>query len=655
MKFPHIALLFSLLLPVAFASKADSLKAELDSINALDNSTPGVLITGEFRSGVLSSVLTLPSEDVKTGINAATEADIKLQARPTKETRATVMFRVHQDWQKSHEEGTSPVLLNWLSYDGKAWGGKMDFNLGDMRIAYTPLTIYTPLLDIANEAEIFAGRRRDAMAYQHLQNDGGRLLQGLNFEMHSGAALVFDDLYLQGTLSRLRIQPRKYDLVFFDYDDTDRILLAGRGGLALYGISLGLNYSYSFTREESLKNIDNPVSIDPDFKTGTPFIMEDNYVLSGTLGVDIAKLAGLENWKIDLGGEYAISSYKTTNFYSDPDPNAGAATTTPPLRIYKTEPVDKFEGKAMLATIDVLMPPSLAKVGLKLNFIKNDENFVSELAQNPVYYTPANVLNASAIDQLRGGMTLENLYFATYTNNPLIQQHSMVNADTLVEPSNYKGLNNNKKAHFLRSGYTNTLMTPKELRSLSPAELDPGVNLSLPFGFATPNRQGILLKAECSLLEDKLGINVFANKIDQLETDVAQPVSFLDAGGGFVVEIGKFAGISQTIRLNAGGAMTKETDGYERSVNRTSAGLRASIWRKLSILGGMEMINKDYGSLLPETTGKEVLLLVGPEIELARGSYVNLQGGMLNYEFTQGDEPINFNRTLISADVRIKF
>jgi len=666
MKFPHIVLLFILLFSVAFASedslgtlKADSLRAELDSINALDNSTPGVLITGEFRSGILSSVLYF-EDAVKTGINAATEADIKLQARPTKETRATVLFRVHQDWQKSHEEGTSPVLLNWLSYDGKAWGGRIDFNLGDMRIAYTPLTIYTPLLDIANEAEIFASLRRDAMAYQNLQNDGRRLLQGLNFEMHSGNALLFDDLYLQGTLSRLRAQPRKEALEFFDYDDTDRILFAGRGGLALYGISLGLNYVYTFTREESLKNLTAAVAIDPQLNPDgkIPFLIEDVSVLSVTLGVDIAKLAGLADWKIALGGEYAKSNYKTALFFSLRTDESNLSK--PSIRTDSIASLPDIDGTAMLATIDVLLPRNLANAGLKLDFIKNDENFVSELAQNPVYYTPASVLNASAVDLIRG-TTLENLYFATYTNDPLTQYNLANNSATTSSmsgnPYRYERLNNNKKAHFLRSGYTNTLMTPSELRSVSVEMLDPGVNLSMPFGLATPNRQGVLLKAECSLLQDKLGINVFANKIEQLQTESVPYASFLDAGGGFVVEVGKFIGLSQTIRLNGGYGTSTETDGYERSVNRTSAGLRAGIWNKLFFLVGMEMLNKDYGSSLGEaTTGKEMLLLFGPEFELARGSYINLQSGLLNYEFKNGDnEPINFNRNLISADVRIKF
>nr|AGS54062.1 membrane protein [uncultured bacterium contig00152] len=643
MKFPHIAILLGMVSVAAFAS-TDSLRTQLDSITALDHSTPGVLITGEFRSGFLSSVLT-KDEETHTGINAATEADIIIQARPSKETRATVFFRVHQDWQKSHEEGISPVFLDWISYDGKILGGHVDFNLGDMRVAYTPLTIYTPLLNIQNEAEIFALRRKDAMAYKHLYDDGNRLLQGLNVKMNSGEVFIFDDLYLQGTVSRLRNSPRKYDMYFFDYDDTDRILFAGRGGFGLFGITLGANYVYAFTREEALNNIlegdQGRVSVDPqlDMQEEKPFLIEDVKVISGTLGIDIARLAGLNGWKIDLGAEYAISNYKTEEFYSES----------------RRENSEELEGTAMLASLNVYTPAlaNTVNIGLNLSLIKNDEKFVSELAQNPVYYAPANVLNSNALNLIRGS-TLENLYFVNYTNDPLTQ-YNLTGASDSPYPNKREHLNNNKKAHFMHSGYSNNLKTPSELRNLF---LDPGVNMSLPFGLATPNRQGVLLKLETSLFGDKLGLNAFANQIYQNEIENGEPLaSYLDAGGGFAVEIGKFIGLSQTIRLNAGGALTKETDGWERSVNRVSGGLRVGILRWLSILGGAELIDKDYGSMPIEIkTGKELLWLAGPEIELSRGSYFNLQFGMLNYEFTDGnDELKTIDRTLISADVRVKF
>ncbi len=195
----------------------------------MDFSNAGVLLTGDMRSSINSSTASL-DEGKHTGLDAYTEGHFVLQARPTKDTRATVMFRAHQDWQKSHEEGMSPYLFDWWSYDGKAVDGKINFNLGDMRVRYTPLTLATPVIDLVQEPELLATRRAEAMAYRHLDGTDARLLQGLNFSYASGQWGVLDNLYYQGTGARLRNQAKKPDQVFFDFDESDRYMLAGRAG-----------------------------------------------------------------------------------------------------------------------------------------------------------------------------------------------------------------------------------------------------------------------------------------------------------------------------------------------------------------------------------------------------------------------------------------
>jgi len=669
------------LIPVLFATIAwaasDSVIVEqrtlLNNLQQMDFGNPGVLLTGEFRSNV--GLFTLDRDDSKnTEMQAATEADIELQARPTKETRATALFRVHQDWQKSHEEGVSPFLFDWLSFDGKAFDGIADFNMGDMSVKYTPLTIYTPVLNFSNEPELLALKRKDVMNYMHLKNDGGRLMQGLNFTLSSGAFSVFDNLYLQGTISRLRSQSKKFDQVFFDFDWTDRFLFAGRGGLGLFGVDLGASYVYTFTRENSLKNLEEHFPSDKN-----PFLVEDNGVLSANLGIDIARLAGLEGYKLSLGAEYAKSNYKTKNFYAEKSLIKSYQQDTSIIEVngvqqivwvikstnrevttFRTEDLPDIDGSAILANLDFALPASVSNLELSLKWVQNDKDFVSELAQSPVYYTPSAVLNASAVDGLRiAGTTLENLYFAKYTNDPLTIHNIAYDGG---KPDEVNTLNNNKKAHFIRSGYKNGVLTPSELRSISPHEADPGVNLALPFGLATPDRSGFLMNLDWAILNNKLGLNGYANRVAQKE-DIAGFVApvYLDVGGGANIEIGRFAGYSKPIQLNGGFGMAKETDGYERSATKASAGLRFGIWRGLSLLGAFEMVNKKYGKLFEvelgeaEVTGNELLWLAGPEIKISEGSYFNVQYGMLNYEYKEGNNSAKLDRSLITADVRIKF
>ena len=75
-----------------------------------------------------------------------------------------VQLRLHKDWQSAFDENNNPVIGHWFSYDGTILNKHVDFNLGYMRVGYTPLTIYTPQTEILQEPEIFAQNRREALA-----------------------------------------------------------------------------------------------------------------------------------------------------------------------------------------------------------------------------------------------------------------------------------------------------------------------------------------------------------------------------------------------------------------------------------------------------------------------------------------------------------
>ena len=680
-----IALIPLLFAAVAFAAN-DSIIAEqrivLQNLQEMDISKPGVLLTGEFKSN-LGSVVLEANEDKSTEINAATEANIEIQARPTAETRATIRLRIHQDWQKSREEGVSPFLFHWISFDGKAWEKRIDFNLGDMRVAYTPLTIFMPGLGISNEPEIFAKRREDIMAYSNLDGSDGRLLQGLNFSMHSGQLAFLNDIYLQVTGSRLRAQAKKVDQFALDIDNTDRFLIAGRGGVDLYEFSLGGAYVYTFSRKTAAENF-VPQGI-PGLGD-LPYLLEDNGVLSVTLGVKIAELAGLNGWKIDLSGEYANSWYQTWWFSDETikEKRPKADTTkviengelrnvatiiyeTIDSKKYVTEDNGTLNGSAIHALLELSPPKSFADALFKFRWVQNGKDFVSELSQSPEYFS-ASVLNASAMKNLRGG-SLENLYFAVYSNDPLTQlsllgrkNPSYINRTLSVNENLY---NNYKKAHFVRTGYTGNSLTPAERMSMDPALLDPAISLSMPWGLATPDRSGFLLNLELALLDNKLSINAKANMLAQDEalgsSDVAP--SYLDFGAGFSVEAGRFIGLRKPLTVQAGFEKSTENDGFERSSQSAKAGLRWGIWRSISLLGGFEMVKKDYGSAVRDEgsgqvislRGTELLWLAGPEVKLSEGAYFNAQYGMLNNEYKSSVNDSKLNRNIITADVRVKF
>jgi len=681
-----IPLLFA---AVAFAATDDATenllteqRAVLQNLQEMDVSKPGVLLTGEFKSNAGSVVL--EQDGIKnTQIDAATEADIELQARPTSETRATVRFRIHQDWQKSREEGISPFLFHWLSFDGKAWEKRIDFNLGDMRVAYTPLTLFVPSLGITNEPEIFATRRKDVMAYSDLDGSEGRLLQGLNFSMHSGEFAFLNDVYLQMTGSRLRAQAKKVDQIALDIDNTDRFLIAGRGGASLFGLSFSTGYVYAFSRETASENF---VASGVMGLGNLPYLLEDNGVGFVALGIDIASLAGLDGWKADLNGEYAQSWYQSWwfNKTSETSKRPKADTTKTIVNgemvnvaniIYETVSADAYSttdngslnSGAVHITLELAPPKSIADALLKFRWVQNGKYFISELAQSPSYFA-SSVLNSSAVNSLRSG-SLEGLYFAVYSNNALTQLSLLGKKNvtyfnrTLAD--DYNLYNNYRKAHFIRTGYTGNTLTPAERMALDPALLDPAINLSMPWGVATPDRSGFLLNLEGAILDNKVSLNASANMLNQNTSFIAgeKAPSYLDFGAGFSAEVGRFIDLSKPLVLQAGFEKSTETGGYDRNSQSLKAGLRWGIWGPISLLGGFEKVEKDYGTAMrDESSGtvislqaSEMLVLAGPEVKLSEGAYFNLQGGVLNNEYNSSAFYTTMYRNIITADVRVKF
>jgi hypothetical protein len=98
----------------------------------------------------------------------------------------------------------NPVIGHWFSYDGLILNKHLNFNLGYMRVGYTPLTISTPQPDLLQEPEILASHRVEALARRNLDTTDRRLLHGLNAEYNSGKIGVVDNVSMQITGARLR-------------------------------------------------------------------------------------------------------------------------------------------------------------------------------------------------------------------------------------------------------------------------------------------------------------------------------------------------------------------------------------------------------------------------------------------------------------------
>ncbi|MCL2102074.1 MAG: hypothetical protein FWH22_10230, partial [Fibromonadales bacterium] len=226
----------------SFAQETDVLsrqKAVLSALDSIEENTIGFSLNGRAKGGFLGSVLdgqTLQDGENASEYSAFSNLLLSISVRPRNETKATFDLRFHKDWQSAYREGNNSPVIQWWSYDGNILDKKLKFNLGTMRLAYSPLTIYLPEPELIMEPEIFTTLKKEAMEERYLDGTNRRLLQGLNAEYKTSFG-IFDNILLQGTLVRLNRNDAS-DRIASDFNyNKDRFSAAARFGIETFGFS----------------------------------------------------------------------------------------------------------------------------------------------------------------------------------------------------------------------------------------------------------------------------------------------------------------------------------------------------------------------------------------------------------------------------------
>jgi len=698
---------------VAFAAAEDSTlvakqQSLIKTLDSANSAVAGLRLGGTAKAGVLSSKMT--SDQLKDGSafrenQAYTDVNLEVRARPSSETEARVELRLHKDWQSAYEESVNPVIGHWFSYDGKILNKHVDFNLGYMRVGYTPLTLYVPQTEILQEPEIFASKRREALAMRNLDTSSNRLLQGLNAEFNSFEVGPLSNIYAQVTGARIRNSAKKYDEVFFDFDVSDRMFIGANAGVEAFGVNLGGNFVYTFDRVETARSHSSEPTTN-DF--------EDNMVYSGVLGYDSKDLIMNGRLRAGIGAEIAGSKWTYTQDtygkfdttyqynvvgagYPIYDENgyvrdaSGAAIYDTLFYVtkdvfvknnWRSEKIDERKGMALNIAPYVAGDIANFKFDLKAMILKNDEEFWSEQAASNYYVGNTSILNGDAIlsganeqvvERFRSG-SLENMYFAIYNTNVLQQQNLMTKNESGV-PLNAEGkdsyytfgrLNNNYKlGHFYKNGYQAVAYKYQEYIAAA-AFVDPSVNMALPMGLATPDRKGFDLNGNIAW-NDAVSLNVrFSNFSSEAVED-----DFTTLGLGLGVDVGPMLKLDRRLVLQGSYEQTKESELLKRKSSRIVGGLTADVWGPFSVLGGFQTLKKEYGSGLLLGDGTvivndidEMLAMGGLQIKLGAGTTFDLQGGLLtntvnyvapNVEGTPVASELKMDKLLLMGSVTLLF
>jgi len=680
------ALFFALSFFAAHAQDSSLIASQKDLLNSLDSlekNSLGFALNGRAKGGISAFTISSPAlqkgED-QTEYQSFTDFLLSISIRPSNETKALFDIRFHKDWQSAYREGINMPVISWWSYDGLILDKTVKFNLGTMRVGYTPLTMATPSLDFIFEPKIFADMRAEAMADRYLDDSGKRLLQGLNVEYNAPVGFM-DNLQLQATIARLRNNAKKMDQVFFDFDPLhDRYAMASRIGMEAFGFRVGINEVYSFDRVRSTRI----KSLYPGgAKDSVPY--EYNNVLSFEGGIDGKKwLSGPLNFGVNI--ELATSNW---SYYRDykvlvQDTIVSLVGVSPPLvcqqcpntivggPLYPSYSINEIleyeQGKveealgqsALLADIfvDYNAEPFYAK--LSMHYLKTDPNFESELAASPSYLPILPILNSNAafepgsqfdgiLSQFRSG-SLENLYYSLYYTLPLNAATMIAGLpdDPPTPSSKDQLLNNYKLGQYYRNSYSFRVFTRLERGDM---ELDPSVNMALPYGYATPDRSGGDLALSANWNQAVFVRGVFGKYSSELS-------DYTRVGGGVSVNAARLADLSKPLDISVSFEQNSETNGMERETSRIMAGFNAGIWSRLSLLGGIQLLSKNfgipYGGIVEKTSEK--LVLGGPSVKMSERAFFVVQGGLLSNSITAlNGETLDINKYIASANVMVAF
>ncbi len=680
-------------------SVANQQKSLLEKLDSLNDAVLGLRVNGSVKAGVLTSMAksdqfsdNSPTQETQ----AYTTANLVFTARPSSETEARVELRLHKDWQSAYEENNNPVIGHWFSYDGLILNKHVSFNLGYMRVGYTPYTLWTPQPNFLQEPEIFAEERAEAMADRNLDTTNNRLLHGLNVVYNSGNLGVIDNIQAQVTGARLRNIAKKNDESFFDFDWADRYLLGARAGVDAYGAHIGANYVWVFDRELSF--------LAHDLDLEDSLALDENQVFSGEIGFDSQKL--LPDLPVVFGvtAEFAMSWWNADLYYSGkktseeyslkkgtvPNEDGGldsiAYVTVITSTNNETFKEDFADDNGTSFYIAPYVKTSFADFNLELRgrYLQNDEKFWSELASAPAYRGNAVILNANglysdsvyaALVSAFGMSSLENLYFRVYNSNPYNASNiqSASTANVLSSGASESSLmysrlyNNYKNVHVYRNGYNANTVKRLDLNDAL-FLMDGSLDMALPYGIATPDRKGFDVAFDGDW-NAAIHLNVRFSQYNQDAIDNKYTQFGVGAGVRLDKVLQEFGVDVDRILIQGSYAHSEEDHYFERKSDRIMAGVSAEIWGPIGFQAGFEQFKMEYGIALPVATAasinkvEEMLFRVGPRIKIAPASYLSVQYGLLTdkVSFIRSDETgvvndeLSIDKNVIMADVTVAF
>jgi hypothetical protein len=481
----HVALALMLCVSAAFAqedieTRVGVLQAQVDRALA----KAGIHFGGEFRSQFLNSRVSggaVEDNQKKSESVEFTSVDFDIVARPNNALSARAMFRLHQDWRNFFSDVQNPITTRWLSVDGSAMQGVFKYNVGDYRKKLTPLTLWSPDVELLYEPEIFAQGRRLAM-FEAFLGDNNRILQGANLELRAELGTEFStileelDLDIFGARLATRgtgesgVSPPPGIVTppnsgYWDAEYDKYLVGFNFGTQIVKGVGLGVTDVMIFDYEASYRDLSEDTA---------KLHSQSTNVIAGRVNADNGMFMSDEFIRVGVKAEAAYSTDRRR--YLDGTKVADSSVA----------------GLAVNAGLFLRFAfNEVNNLNLTADYIQNDSAFRNDAAQSPSYIQRAVMNNENGL----GGLGLMNPFDAMYRT---VFKYT---------PSQYFG---GPKPHT-KNAYTNAILSNSAVEAVFASNAPLSVfQAVLPGGFATADRAGPVVKLDGSFLDKGISLGAKA-------------------------------------------------------------------------------------------------------------------------------------------------
>jgi hypothetical protein len=697
----QIFALFALGCSFAFATEEYKLEQDIDGKVEDISARKGVEISGTVRSASFNSYFESPQEIPSENgiftnrmpsreIAEFVQLDLNFAFRPYDIITANLKLRLGAGMQEYFAPASTTVSIPWANIEGNL-GNSFYWVIGDFRQAYSPLTLYMPGLDIMYEPVAFARKRE--MAQKDALIDGNqRNLQGFNLQFRPQFGETLGELRIEALGARLRrvgfldpsgamgnILPNEGIIGATQAGRFDKFLLGGNLEFLPLNKNLLIGATYLSIFDDKSSSVlfacdagcRQTVS---DMLNTLDSLPQKTFVYAGRAGVDVAGLIGLGNLVANLTGEFAMSDDKVY----EQIPNLENEVEI--IDISKQE-----TGKAILAQMDLGYKSDFS-VTLSSSFISNDTSWFNNVAQSPSFFarrilnsdkdvgclnkttssSDCNMATATSVNDRSLNLSKYGVYSPLYSSFDALYfftpKHSPMVADLSPgEPGGPAQTQSYNIAPYVKNSWGPSTLTRAELALLEKLS-DLNLQMALPNGFATSNRQGFqeVLTADWKGLAEVKGLFANYEQLSSLDT-LAKAAKYTEFGGGAKVNVLGLLGFEQNPLELSGSykhsAKEQEWKEQEEEWSKAeyksdfiNAGLYYRFFRRFGVTFGYQQINSNLNftgaevqkmqtadlnvKIVPVVKSTQNQWMAGIDYTIAKNAWLSINYGIMTVENT---------------------